>query len=226
MEIDTHKQFDWLKFWRIALPVMYLVIFLLPGYVFFHSRGGLGFLQGLSLKEGSLLLFPLVGLYAFFFIWAQLMIGSSMALLRKVYSWTDIFHHTEGVFALLFALLHPFLLLIGIGLTSYLRKDFVDPSLVIFVWIGQIQLVLMLLTVATALLRNVSWLRTRWRLIHRLNYVIFVLVWIHSWFLGSDVQSSNLKYVWFFFAVTAALATARRYKYLLPKRAKPAQSQI
>jgi hypothetical protein len=94
-----------------------------------------------------------MGLYAFFFIWAQLMIGSSMAPLRKIFWWSDTFHHTEGVFAILFALLHPFLLIAGIGLTSYLHRDFVDPSLVTFVWIGQIQLVLMLVTVATALSR-------------------------------------------------------------------------
>ncbi|MBI3626765.1 FAD-dependent oxidoreductase [Candidatus Uhrbacteria bacterium] len=196
---------------RIGLPLIFLVTFFIPGYFFLKQRGGnLAFLTGANFQIASQLIFPLLGLYAFFFIWAQIILGSNMAWLRKIFSKVLKFHMTEGVFAFLFAVLHPTLLLMATGLNGYLRFAYVDPRLKIFAIIGEIQLVLLFVTVGTAIFMKHPWLRTRWRKIHLLNYGIFVLVWIHSWFLGSDVQTSNLKYLWVFYAVTAGLSVVWR----------------
>ena len=110
----------------------------------------------------------------------------------------------------MFAILHPLLLLLATGLSGYLHFGYVDPRLKIYAIIGEIQLFLLFVTVGTAIFMKHPWLRTRWRKIHLLNYVIFVLVWIHSWFLGSDVQTSNLKYLWMFYAVTVGLSVVWR----------------
>lgn len=207
---------------QAVLPIVFLVSFLLPGYVFFSLRGGLSFLEGANFKFGNLLLFPLAGLYAFFFVWAQVMLGSSMNPLRKVFQWVEKFHRAEGVFALLFALTHPTMLLIGVGPALYFSYKFVSPEMILFVWLGQFQLIAILVTVATALLMRTKWLRKHWHKIHYLNYAVFVSAWIHSWFLGSDVQTTGLKYLWYFFGVTFLLsAGGKLYRVIRPPKKKP-----
>lgn len=196
--------------WRWLLPVILLFIISVPAYIFFSARGGLRSFQGVDLRVFSLRIFPLVGLYAFTLVWLQLMIGANMDLLRRVYSWIESWHRKEGVFVFLFAWTHPILLLIGVGPTVYLARTFVTPQLVPFVWLGYFQLTLINLTVITALLRKKTWLKRHWHTIHYLNYITFTSIWIHSWFIGSDVQYSPLRYVWMFYAATAIVATIAR----------------
>lgn len=198
------------KFWRVTLPIVYVIALLLPGIAFFSLRGGLSFLDGVTLKQGQILIFPLFGLYAFTLVWAQLMLGTSMDLLRRVFTWIEGFHRKEGVFAFLFATTHPTLLLLAYGPTEYLAHTFVRPEQALFVYLGQFQLFLIFITVTTALLRKWRPIRRIWRYIHWANYVVFISAWIHSWFLGTDVRQTNLRYVWIFFAITAAASTVAR----------------
>lgn len=196
--------------WPWLIPLVFATVIIIPVYVFFSGRGGFDFLAGRDLRSFSRAIFPLVGLYAFTLVWLQLMIGTNINALRRVFPWIETWHRTEGVFTFLFAVSHPALLLIGVGWTDYQAKSFVDPKMVPYVWLGTIQLGLLCLTVGTALLRRTRWLRNHWRKIHYLNYLIFISVWIHSWFLGSDVQSTSLRYLWIFFAATAVLSTVAR----------------
>lgn len=212
------------EFFRNLLPLLAVLIFLFPGYVFFSQRGGLSFLAGLDFKTLNLALFPLLGLYAFTLVWFQLMIGSSRSLLRQFFPGIITFHRRQGVFALLFALLHPLMLLLGIGPTAYFARTFVDPSLMLYVWIGYVQLALLILTAGTAMLMKQPWLQRRWKVIHYFNYIVFVLIWIHSWFLGADVQSTSLKYLWYFFALTAAVGTALRLGQAIQQKRRLAKT--
>jgi glycine/D-amino acid oxidase-like deaminating enzyme/nitrite reductase/ring-hydroxylating ferredoxin subunit len=195
---------------QIVLPIVLLAVLIFPAYFFFSQRGGIGFLAEADFKTTSILLFPLVGLYAFTLLWVQVMLGSSMVLFRKVYSWIEKFHHVEGVFVLLFALLHPSLLFLGYGPAGYFSYSFIIPEQKLFVYLGQVQLFLMMLTVATALLRKSRWLKKKWHYIHFLNYVVFISAWTHSWFLGSDVRTTGLRYVWIFFGLTFLLSAIAR----------------
>ncbi len=195
---------------RWLLPIIYAAIIFFPAYIFFTTRGGFEFLSGASFKTANALLFPLAGLYAFFLIWAQIMIGSNMHALRRVYTWIEIFHRAQGGFAFLFALAHPVLLFLGVGPDLFFGFRFVDPRLVFFAWLGYFQLFLIMLTVGTAALMKLPWLKTRWHYIHYLNYLLFASVWIHSWFLGSDVQATDLKYLWFFCGATAVISFIAR----------------
>jgi hypothetical protein len=192
---------------------------IIPGGVFFSLRGGvslfLGSLNGQDLKVTSAAIFPLVGLYAFFFIWAQLMIGGLMPWLRRVYPYRRLllFHQTEGLFAFLLALTHPILLAIGYGLNNVLfERTFVAPQLAFWVFVGYFNFLLIILTGSAAVLRKTSWLRYWWRYIHWGNYVLFWTVWLHAWFLGSDVHSSSLRYIWIGAAITAIIATSVRWR--------------
>lgn len=205
--------------WRWMATLVYVSVLVLPGYVFFSQRGGLSFLQGLDFKTFNLAIFPLVGLYAFTLLWSQFVIGAARSVLRTVVHPKIItFHRRQGVLIFLLAWLHPTLRFFGIGLDQYFKSWNVAPSLVPYLWLGYVQLFLLMLTAGTALLRKLPWLKTRWHTIHYLNYGVFVLVWIHSWFLGSDVRSTNLRYLWWFFAVTALAATAVRIRQAMLKR--------
>ncbi|MDP2587386.1 MAG: Rieske 2Fe-2S domain-containing protein, partial [bacterium] len=200
----------WTPVARIGLPLIYLLALIAPALVFFGQRGGFGFLSGVKDPQVlGLLLFPLVGLYAFTLIWAQVILGSSMPIWRRVYPWIETFHRTQGIFVLLFAGLHPTLLLLAYG-QAYFNYDFVLPEQQIFIYIGQIQLLLIILTVATALLRKTRLVKKWWRYVHWANYLVFALVWIHSWELGSDVKPTWLRFVWIFFALTVVLSLLGR----------------
>ncbi len=203
---------------RWILPLAYLFFLSLPGIFFFKDRGGTGFLAGLDARTFSLLIFPLAGLYAFFFVWMQILIGTNMDLLRRIYRRIEMFHRAEGLFALLLAITHPSLILFGFGLSGYLSLGFVAPRMKIFALIGEVQLFLMLLTVSTALLMRHPWLKRRWHVIHYLNYLVFTLVWVHSWFLGTDVRPTALRYLWMFYGLTAAVSTAGRIVRARAKR--------
>ncbi|MBI4426376.1 MAG: Rieske 2Fe-2S domain-containing protein [Candidatus Kerfeldbacteria bacterium] len=205
--------------WRWIATLVYVFVLVLPGYVFFNQRGGFSFLAGLDFKTFNLVIFPLVGLYAFTLLWSQFVIGAARSVLRSVVHPAIItFHRRQGVLIFLLAWLHPTLRFFGIGLDQYFKSWNVAPSLVPYLWLGYLQLFLLTLTAGTALLRKLPWLKTRWHTIHYVNYGVFVMVWIHSWFLGSDVRSTNLRYLWWFFAVTALAATAVRIRQIILKR--------
>jgi DMSO/TMAO reductase YedYZ heme-binding membrane subunit len=148
-------------------------------------------------------MFPFVGLYAFYFVWVQFMLGSNMYWMRAKYPWLLKFHRFEGGMALLFALLHPTLLVLSLGISEYYKYDFVAQDKLIYVWIGYLQLLLIMCTAGTALLRRVIWLKDRWYFVHYANYLMFALVWVHSWNLGSNVQGTSLQYLWYFYGLTA-----------------------
>jgi DMSO/TMAO reductase YedYZ heme-binding membrane subunit len=196
----------------------------MPGWIFFSQRGGFSFVNGLDFKNFNLVLFPLVGLYAFTLVWLQVVIGSARSMLRKIFPGVITWHRRQGVFVLLFAILHPTLLFLGVGPAVYFSRTYVAPSLVPYIWLGYVQLFLIILTASTALLRKVTWLQKRWHTIHYLNYLVFILVWIHSWFLGSDVQTTNLKYLWWFFALTAAAGTAVRVQDVIRRKRRREQA--
>ncbi len=206
---------------RWAFPALFVILAMIPGWIFFQSRGGLTFFRGSDLQQASGQLFPLFGLYAFFLVWVQVVLGANMPFWRRSVPGLDRFHRVEGPFALLFALLHPFLLILAIGLTRYVAKDFVAPNLKPYILLGQIQLALLVTTAGTALLRRQRWFARVWRRLHYLNYVVFSLVWVHSWFLGSDVQSTPLRWFWLLTLASVVVSVGLRLRRAWSKRAVP-----
>lgn len=194
-----------------TLLLLYAAGLVLPIYIFFHNRGGTAFLQAANLKLSLQLLFPLVGLYAFTFVAWQVLLATNLRWLRKL--WPNIiqFHRFQGSFALLFALVHPTFIALGYGMGAYLHFRYVSPGLRWWLLPGYTALTILLLTVITASLawygRNIPW----WRKLHRLNYFVFALVWVHSWFIGSDVRTSILKGVWLTYLIIVVASTLAKY---------------
>mgnify|MGYP001616887706 CR=1 FL=1 len=177
---------------------------------FFQMRGGVDAIPRQSVSTFSAYLFPLVGLVAFFLVWTQVMIGSLRPWWQRLFPGIVRWHRKIGIFVLLFALLHPLLLIIGIGLASFFHRTLIPPVLIPWIWVGEVQLFLILVTTLTALMNRATWLRRRWRLFHLLNYIVFCLVWLHSWFLGIDVTRTSLRWLWYFFAGTFLIAVTSR----------------
>ncbi len=205
------------KLLRTIIPPLYIVLLAIPALYFFSARTGLDFFTDKSFAASAGLLFPLLGLCAITLLWAQLIIGSTMNPLRRLYPAVEKFHHAQGLFVLLFALVHPLLLIISLGIAGYLDLLTIPSSLRVFVWLGEFQLLLLIIAALTASLRKISWLTKHWHWVHLANYIVFFSALIHSWFLGSDVTSSSLKYVWITFGVTglaASLAKLWRYTKL------------
>lgn len=185
----------------------------LPICIFFHERGGTAFLHAASLKVSLQLLFPLVGLYAFTFVTWQVLLATNLRWLERL--WPNIIqlHRFQGSFALLFAFVHPTFILLAYGLNNYLHFRYTASGLRWWLLPAYTALTIMFATVVTASFawygRNIPW----WRKLHKLNYLVFVLVWLHSWFIGSDVTTSLLKALWIIYLVAVMVSAAGKYRY-------------
>lgn len=208
---------------RFVILLTWLAILIIPGYIFFQMRGGIGFLEGVDFKTGSRLLFPLVGLYAFTLVWTQLILGSSAAPWRKIFPAITKIHRRVGTFTFLFALLHPGLMILAFG-PDFLGYRFLDPTLTLFAYAGTIAILIISLTALTAIFWRVNFIRRYWRTVHYLNYVTFALVWYHSWNIGSDVQTTNLKWLWLFFGTSAIFSLTWRLLRSFSRKPLPASA--
>jgi sulfoxide reductase heme-binding subunit YedZ len=199
--------------WRGVLIVAYVILSLIPLAIFFRVRGGLMAIPATDLRSLTYFLFPLLGLYAFTVLWLQLLVGSSMAPLTRLFPNIRQIHKRHGIYALVFSVLHPLFLLIGVGLSDFVTFQYIAPEQLWFALLGYLQLILLATVVTTALLMRSRFLRgKRWRYVHFLTYFAFISVWIHSWFLGTDVQTTPLRYFWIFAGLTAIVSVSWRFK--------------
>jgi 3-phenylpropionate/trans-cinnamate dioxygenase ferredoxin subunit len=191
---------------------LYLMLGLLPAYTFFCDKGGMALLNGSDFAGACGVIFPLLGLYAFYLAWGQILIGALMPILQKQISWIETYHRAQGMAVLLLATMHPVLLWISMGNKSLFTFSYVAPEQRIFAVLGMVQLAALFLTVGTAMLMKLPILIGRWHYIHYLNYLIFISIFIHSWNLGSDLAASQaLRYLWIFFGATALAASLNRF---------------
>lgn len=130
------------------------------------------------------LLARLAGLTAFGLMFVQLVTGPLGGIIRRWVGvrWQLRLHIWSGLVAFALAWLHPALLVGALGWQTVLTLG----GYAIF---GKVSLLLLTVGVAAGLARTVPWLVRQWRWVHRLNYLVFVLIYLHSWNLGSDVRS-------------------------------------
>lgn len=199
-----------IKLMRIVIPILWAGILIIPPLVFIQNRS----VEALSTASTA---FPIFGLIAFTLVWSQLMIGSFMRLLTRIYPRILAWHIAQGLTALGFALLHPFLLILSLrhDLGIYFGYQFVPSGFAPYVYLGQAALLLLVIAVAAALLRRWPPIQRYWHWIHLLNYGVFFLVWFHSWNLGGDIQTTPLlRGLWQFFFVTVIAGLVYRRLYI------------
>ncbi len=207
------------KSWlRPSILLLYLVIVFLPGYIFFSQRGGFDFYQTDNFKTFASLIFPVFGLYAFTLVWAQTIIGMNMALLVRVFPKILNFHRTQGLFALLFAVTHAAAVPLIYTIQLYIGYKFLPENLRVFALLGTTALFLLILAASAALFRKAKFLQKYWRYIHIANYLVFILIFIHSRNLGSDIKGTILDQLWYFFLLTFAISAFLRLSRMFPNK--------
>ena len=221
-----------LQTWQVALkyliPLLFAVVLIIPGYTYFvvNDAGSLLFGEGITPEIRFYTLFRLFGLYALVFLWGQIMLGPFMQPLNRLYgkNWL-YFHRTQGLFALLLAFLHPPILYTA----YYVQTGTFNPMLAVeayagdqsmYAYLGMVALLLLLLTVFSAMMMRKPWMQKHWRKIHLLNYVVFLLVLVHALKLGSEIQVMPMQLLYWLMAVTFLLSVGYRrvYRPLITKR--------
>jgi DMSO/TMAO reductase YedYZ heme-binding membrane subunit len=209
----------WLKAIKYLLPVLFLAALIIPGFTYFvtNRAGSVLFGPGIPPAIRFYTLFRLFGLYAFTFVWGQLMFGPFMTPLGKLYgrNWF-YFHRMEGIFALFLATLHPIIFYTAFYLDTG-STDFVhgishytsSPA----GYLGPVAWTLLVTTVLTALCMRKPWLQKRWRWIHLLNYAVFALAFFHSLAVGSDTRSLPLFVLYWIYGATFVAAFGYRRIY-------------
>ena len=157
------------------------------------------------------------GLYAFSLIVVQEILGSGRQLVSKLFDSEKVInvHMIEGRIAFTCAVLHPTLLFSTYLVTHNLFyiKPFITPMNQFYVALGALGFTLLCLTVSAAIFSNLY--GPRWINIHRLNYLVFWIIFIHSINIGVDVKTPIAYYVYFLYGVIVASLTIRRAIILL-----------
>lgn len=157
----------------------------------------------------------MLGLYAFSLIFIQIIIGSTRPLLNRLFPAGAVLqnHMRLGKIAFSLALLHP----VFLYSTNLLENNlsYVAPYLketnLLFYSLGIFSLLLLILSIGAALFR--SRIGLKWIYIHRINYVIFWLIVIHSLNLGSDVRSPFGQTIYLIYGSVVTVLTLRRIFY-------------
>lgn len=208
---------------RALLITFFVVAMCMPPYIFFSNRGGLSVLSGLSFNQTLKTIFPMLGMYAFTFVTMQVIIANNLRWLKKIWHKILTFHRAEGIFALMFALLHPGFILLGFGINNYLHFNYLsNSSLKPWLIPSYTALFILICTVTTAFLAWRGMNIPFWRKLHRLNYLVFALVWIHSSFIGTDTPTIFARGLWLLYLMLVVVSVAARYKLLDHLKREPA----
>ena len=144
------------------------------------------------------------GIAAFVLIFVQMCLGPFMNFWRRVLGgWVLKLHIVIGITAFVLAWLHPVMWVLVWGWNTV-------RELGGYVWFGKVGLILITMAAAAGVWRAHPMVTKYWRWIHRLNYVVFVLIYIHSWKLGTDAGSFPFKAIYYLAPVVLVLALTRK----------------
>ncbi|MFO7964052.1 MAG: ferredoxin reductase family protein [Desulfobacterales bacterium] len=192
---------------------VYLIIILVPLLIVtINSEVTEGFVYELGRNSA---------LAAFMIVMMQVLLAARIRSIERPYG-LDIllrFHKYTGIFAAFLLILHPILLAIGAGSADLLIS--LDQPW--YIWLGKITLLLLLIHV------GVSWYQRKlkmkfekWRMTHDvLGPAIIIFIFIHSYVVGTDLQSVSIQTLWIIMVILAvAVFVGHRLirPYLLKRR--------
>lgn len=162
----------------------------------------------------------LAGLVAFSMIFSQIVIGANMqALTQKFGAWVFKLHLAEGAFAYVLVLLHPLLFVLfnfkirGVFDPFYVFTDLCvlcETSLEYFYNFGRVSFWVLTISILAAKFRTHPLLRNNWRKFHMLNYLVFFMVSVHAFKLGSDISFQPFSALFWASQVVVAFLVIRR----------------
>ena len=137
-------------------------------------------------------------------------------LTSKLGNWVFKIHAVQGPVIYLLALIHPlFLFVFNYKIFHTFDPFYIytqacllcKPAIELFYTFGRLSIWLLTIGVLAVLFRNSdNWLKKNWRKLHCFNYVVFFLISLHGYFIGSDFKVFPLNY-FFYFSVVIILST-------------------
>jgi DMSO/TMAO reductase YedYZ heme-binding membrane subunit len=102
-------------------------------------------------------------------------------------------HHALSRVAWVLILIHP-LLSAAVFRDLGVMVPVFSPFDAFLRWAGRPALYLLALATVAAIWRSRS--KRYWRSLHKLNYLGFLLVFVHAWLLGSDLKGTGMRVLW------------------------------
>ncbi len=184
-------------------------------------------IRGFNLSNSvttTLSFFRIAGLLSFTTLAFQISTGAFRPLLNKIFNPAKIynFHIAVGRIAFLLVLTHPILFIIANYMAKtldfsyfiplYITNDFYRTALSF----GPTALYLLFLSVGAAVLRKKI---KNWIWFHRLNFIIFILVFIHSFNVGTDLAKyAFLKAIWILLFIIVIFGLLYKIKLMIKNR--------
>lgn len=148
-------------------------------------------------------LFPIFGVMAFTILWLHVISGVFERDLRKLINF-DLYVRRTAWIVFVSIIMHPLLALFSFDFDLWGIIDVYGTwpiRLAVTGW-------LLLITYDIArLLHKKEFFRRHWRKILFISTIGIILAFFHSIWIGSDLQSGPLRFLWIFYGVTAILAT-------------------
>jgi DMSO/TMAO reductase YedYZ heme-binding membrane subunit len=187
---------------RILLILLAVAVILVPLVIVRHDFTAFP----KELKDALAAVSDLLALIAVSFIFLDIVTGAFQLLLKKVFEPDRLrrAHIVFGVTGLLLVFVHLSLLL------PYIGAHYAEANHVLF-FFGPLALLLLLLTIGTALLR--TRLYAIWRRIHYLNYFIFAFAVAHGLVVGADRTTVAMKVVFYVFVAVVLAGLVYRLAF-------------
>lgn len=148
-----------------------------------------------------------LGLSSFIILALQIVIGAFRSALSKRFGqWVLGFHSLQGKFlyALIFShiISYLFYMFFFTGKVNlfYIFTDFCvlcELRRELYISMGRISFILLNFTILAVVLRHLKPMIGNWIYIHKLNYIIFFMISLHFFFVGSDIKYLPIKLIFY-----------------------------
>ncbi len=157
------------------------------------------------------------GLFGYFFIFLAILSSEYMIRIKKIFGrpFMNIHHHLARA-GVAMILVHPALIAYQSGLSSFVPVF--SPFMDFLRLAGRPALYIILIAVLAGLYRKR--IPKKWKDIHALNYLGFVLVFFHAWLIGTDLQYGLMQAVWLAMALIVISVFIHKHIILAPGRKK------
>ena len=139
------------------------------------------------------------GLFAYYFIFLAILSYEYMIPMKKVFGKGFIeVHHILAKVGILLMLIHPLAFAFEIN-SPYVFIPILFPLDQFMTFAGKSAIYLFMIAVFVSVIRKK--IPRYWKKVHHLNYLGFLLVFIHAWFIGTDLQSEIMQTTWLLMAL-------------------------
>ena len=155
----------------------------------------------------SSILFPFFGLTAASLLWLHAISGAFEPWLRANFNFDRFVQLTAG--AILVCLIaHPLLLLISLGFKIWDLWAIYDIT---YIYIGATAWLLLISYDIIKPFKRQGFFARHWQKVLLISNIGFLLPFLHSLALGTDLQTGPLRAIWIFYGITATLAIVYTY---------------